>query len=183
VKGFFYTDPQIGEKIEVPLRILPGVSPFRTMALASGRLQPDDIGEYASGFPLENIVFDSHDPPESSSADTPALFERLAEQCRELPGELQNGIQFHATDGYVVVTLLVPCNKTLRIFYCDSPPYALTAVFLDHSGTGRSQDVTGIVPRDGHDATLKDICEALLLGGDQYRIHPRRDSGGPGKPR
>ncbi len=40
VRTFLYTDPQRGEKIEVPLRVLSGISPFRMQVLADGVVCP-----------------------------------------------------------------------------------------------------------------------------------------------
>jgi len=61
IDAFLYTDPQHGEKIEVPIRILHGPSPLRLQALATGILEPADIGEYASDFPIEKISYEPFD--------------------------------------------------------------------------------------------------------------------------
>lgn len=182
VRAFVYTDPERGIKSEACIRVIPGVSPFRTMALASGQLHPDDIAEYASGFPLEHVLFTSPDSHGGASPNTPAVFERLAEECRELPRELQNGIQFSEADGYVVVTLPMSCHKTVRVFYGDRPPYSVRAVFLHPLGAGGPQDVTGLVLQDGHDGTLNSIYEALLAKGTDGRRPCPPDAPGHASP-
>jgi outer membrane murein-binding lipoprotein Lpp len=61
VNAYFYTDPQQGKKVKVPIRVLPGVSPFRIRALADGFVSPADIAHYAAGFPMDHIRYDRLD--------------------------------------------------------------------------------------------------------------------------
>ncbi|MHC4680167.1 MAG: hypothetical protein ACYTEK_15880 [Planctomycetota bacterium] len=161
VRAFLYTNPQRGERTEVPLRVIPGVSPFRTAALASGKLAPDDIAEYASGFPMEKIIFDSYEPYKSSSIVKPTIFKKLDIQLRELPDEVQDGIKLDLEEDFALVTLPVSARKTVRVAYRNDQTDQVQAIFLFDSGTGQSHDVTSAVLHKSRNLTLKNIYESL----------------------
>ena len=176
VKAFLYADPQHGEKREVPLCVIPGVSPCRTVAIASGKLEPDEIGEYASGFPMEKILFDCYDPRTSSIASRPAVLELLSKQCLQLPGEVRRAIHFDVKDRLVAVTLPLLHGDTIRIVYDDETPHSVRAIFLCHHKTGQLQEVTDMLLPDGCAATLKSIYETLLWQQAGHLAHRCHDS-------
>jgi hypothetical protein len=162
VRAFLYTDPRAGLKTEVRLRVLPGVSPFRTIGLASGKLAPDDIAEYASGFPMYKIIFESHDRREASSVGKLGTFEKMAQQFQELPEQIQDGIELDVEGDFAIITLPVSEHRSLRIAYSGDRTNEIQAVFLYDDSTAQPRDLTQNLLHGRRDLTLKNLYESLL---------------------
>lgn len=161
VNAYLYTDPQQGEKAEVPLRVISGISPFRLRILADGILDPDDIGEYASGFSKEQIIYDSFDFETGPSVETDKVLEALAAQCQELPMEAQDGIRFDIEDGFVTVTLPLPDNGDAHISFSDKPPFPIRKVCVRNESHKKIVDVTAAILIDRSDIKLHGVYEIL----------------------
>ena len=56
LNAFLYSDPQNGVHERVPIRIIPGISPYRIVVLLSGKVAPADIAEHGLCFPRERIT-------------------------------------------------------------------------------------------------------------------------------
>jgi len=125
VCAFLYTNPQRGEKVQIPLRVLPGMSPFRLKALADKTLSPRDIGEYASDFPMEQIIYEAFDFEEYYSAQATGIPRGLVEQCMELPERVRSDLVFRVEQGIVVVTLPLPDGKAVDIGYREKTPHQI----------------------------------------------------------
>jgi hypothetical protein len=162
VRAFLYTNPRAGLKTEVSLRVLPGVSPFRTIGLASGKLAPDDIAAYASGFPMCKIIFESHDRREASSAGKLSTFEKLAQQFQELPEQIQAGIELDVEGDFVIVTLPISEHRNLRVAYSGHQTNEIQAVLLYDNNTAQPRDLTRDLLHGRRDLTLKNLYESLL---------------------
>jgi hypothetical protein len=148
VDAYLYTDPQRGQKVSIPIRVLPGVSPIRKAVLASGRPSPYDIGEYAVHFPLERILFEAFGGETPNSDPAEEVFAVIAAQCRELPEEAQEGISFTVSDYSVVVALPLVSRLVAHVEYGRKPPNKITAVRLvrDH-GTVDDTTMDSLDPR------------------------------------
>jgi hypothetical protein len=161
VNAYLYTDPQQGEKIEVPLRILSGISPFRLRILADGILDPADIGEYACGFSMEQIIYDSFDFEKAPPVETDRVLQALAAQCEELPREAQDGIRFEVENDSVTVTLPLPDNGDAHISFSDKPPYPIQKVCVRNESHKKSVDVTAAILTGRSDIKLDGVYEIL----------------------
>jgi len=141
VHTFLYTDPQRGQKVDIPLRVMPGMSPMRLSALAGGILDPADIGQSYCDFPMDRIVynafdFDAHYPQQDTRIPETLA---LVEQFQELPEEVQNNIQICADAGRdsVVVALPLPGSGRVSIAYSRVPTHAIESISL---GDGENRD-------------------------------------------
>jgi hypothetical protein len=128
VNAYLYTDPQNGESIQVPLRILPGVSPIRKAILESGILSPADIGEYASCFPWRKILYESFGSQTDYGDPAEEVLEVIAAQCQELSEESQCGITLSMLQDSVTVTLPLPNAGVVCVEYDRKPPYEIIGV-------------------------------------------------------
>jgi hypothetical protein len=164
INVFSYTDPQRGEKIEVPIRILSGISPFRLQALATGLLEPADIGEYASGFPMEKISYEPLDFEQQycKQADQIPESMALAEQCSRLPEYVQKNIKIYVNGehGLVTVVLPLPDGSIANIGYDHKPNHLLRSVSVQNNNDSR--DVTEALVCDKQNISLNQIYEALV---------------------
>ncbi|MFC1762913.1 hypothetical protein ACFL6U_12650 [Planctomycetota bacterium] len=164
IHAYLYTDPESGKKTEVSLRVLKGVSPFRVMALASGELTPDDIGEYATGFPRGNIIFRSFVPQKTLPTIKPAVIESLTKQFQELPAEVQVGIKIDAQEDFTIVAFPITRENTLRVAYSKHPPYSILAISVQSNHTGHTKDMSNLLLRDNGNPTLVSLYETLRHG-------------------
>jgi hypothetical protein len=130
--AYLYTDAPRGEREPVPIRVLPGISPYRKELLKNKLLSPTDIGTYAAPFPLENVLYDSLEPKESGYEPVNGIFDFLTEQCRELPEKAQEGIGFSETHDSVIVTLPLFNNDIAYLEYKKKPPYKIVDVSIMH---------------------------------------------------
>ena len=161
VNAYLYTDPQKGEKHKTQLRILSGISPLRLRILADGILDPNDIGEFASGFPKEQIIYDPFEFKEEPSVETDKVLQALASQCEELPKKAQDGIGFEVEDGFVTVILPLPDHGTAHIRLSDIPPFQIKKVCVRNESHKKIVDVTGGILTDCPDMKLNGIYEIL----------------------
>ena len=163
ISAFLYTNPNAGEKAEVPIRVIKGISPFRQQALSDGLLSPEDIGEYASDFPMEKIIYKPFDF-EKKYADQ-QIPDKITDQCGELPEDIQSDINFYLKKDSVTVTLPLPDERTACVTYSDKPPYQIESVCVKENDKEDSEDMTQALFSDKRNATLKQIYELLLKGG------------------
>lgn len=166
MNAFFYTDPQRGEKIEVPLRVLDGISPFRMRVLTDGMLDPADIGEYASDFPVEQIVYKHFSFEKQDTNQQDGVPQKLKDQCRELPEEVQNCINFYVNSGQVTVTFLLPDDRFTIVTYGNQPPYSVQTVSVRGTVSGNVEDMTESLLSENKDASLSQI-HAMLISRQQ----------------
>lgn len=128
--AYLYTDPQRGEKVPIPIRVIPGINPYRQMSLKNRLVSPTDIGEYASAFPFENIIYESLYHEKSVSEPVNGVFDFLTEQCRELPEKAQEGINFNDVRDSIVVILPLLNNDIAYLEYEKKPPYKIVDVSI-----------------------------------------------------
>lgn len=159
--AYLYPDPKKGEKHKAQLRVLSGISPFRLRILADGILDPADIGEYASGFPMEQIIYDSFDFEKAPPVETDKVLGALAAQCEELPREAQDDIRFDVEDGFVTVTLPLPDYGAAHIRCSDKPPYPIQKVCVRNKSHKKIVDVTAAILTDRSDIKLNGVYEIL----------------------
>ena len=159
--AYLYTNPQRGEKNEVPVRVLSGISPYRLRILADGILDPDDIGEYACGFSKEQIIYDSFDFETGPSVEADEVLKALAAQCQELPREAQEGIRFEVEGDSITVTLPLPDNGAAQIRCSDKPPFSIQKVCIRNESHAEIVDVTRAILTDRSDIKLDGVYEIL----------------------
>jgi hypothetical protein len=142
--AYSYLDPQRGSYVRTTLRVLPGVSPLRLMLLHNGDIPPEALGEEGTLFPLSHIVYDPWNASDGAGrggeADEP--LEELARQCRELPEELQQDIDFAVQDDTISVSIQLPDENLLKIRYRRTPNLIVENVVLEHGRTGEAYDLT-----------------------------------------
>jgi hypothetical protein len=164
IKAFLYTDPQHGEKREVAFRIISGPSPQRLQALATGILDPADIGEYASDFPMEKISDEPFDFEQQycNQADQVPDSLALAEQCSQLPEQVRKNIKIYVNgeQGLVTVVLPLPDGSIAGIGYEHKAPHLIRSVSIQNNSDTR--DVTEALVCDKRNISLNRIYEALV---------------------
>ncbi|MBW1673177.1 MAG: hypothetical protein JRJ45_05940, partial [Deltaproteobacteria bacterium] len=171
VNAYLYTDPQKGEKHKTQLRILSGISPLRLRILADGILDPNDIGEFASGFPKEQIIYDPFEFKKEPSIETDKVLQTLASQCKELPKKAQDGIGFEVEDGFVTVILPLPDHGTAHIRLSDIPPFQIKKVCVRNESHKKIVDVTKGILTDRPDVKLNGIYEILTRKRQKKLCH------------
>ena len=138
--AFVYTDPQDGVKVAAPIRVLPGISPFRLALLATGRLNRRALGEHAVCFPMEQIVYEALNTPASGQAsDIP---ETLIAQIKELPEETQGKLGLCMNEDVLVVTFELPDGRAADVALSTAAPHVVKAVRLRAPLAGTSSDLT-----------------------------------------
>jgi hypothetical protein len=164
MKAFLYTNPQAGEKSEVPIRLIKGISPFRQRALCDGLLSPEDIGEYASDFPMGKIIYKPFDF--DGKYTDKQIPDKITDQCNKLPEDAQSDINFYIKKDSIMVTLPLPEQRTTSVTYRNKPPYQIDSVCVKENDKEESEDMTEALFSDKRNATLKQIYELLLKGKD-----------------
>lgn len=169
IKAFLYIDPQRGEKREVQFRIISGPSPFRLQALATGILEPADIGEYASDFPMEKISYEPFDFKQHycNQADQIPDSLALAEQCSRLPEHARKNIKIYVNgeQGLVTVVLSLSDGSIANIGYDHKAPHLIRSVSV-RNDTG-TRDVTEALVCNKRNTSLNQIYEALVNRNDR----------------
>jgi len=161
VDAYLYTEPQHGQKISIPLRILPGISPFRPRVLADGSLDPADIGAHNADFPMERIDYDSFDFESGPIPETDKVLQALAVQCKKLPRQAQNDIRFRVEEDHVVAGLPLPDDGTAYVKYGINPPHMVQSIYVKDGANDSVLDVTGGLLAKGGDVKLGEIYEML----------------------
>ena len=156
--AFVYTDPQDGEKVATPIRVLPGISPFRLALLATGRLDRRALGEHAVCFPMEQIVYDALNTPASGQAgDIP---ETLIAQIKELPEEAQGKLGLCVSEEVIVITFEWPDGRAADVGLEATVPHAVKAVRVRNLLTKTSSDLTEKIVKENFERLVA-IYQAL----------------------
>ena len=143
VNAWVYTDPQASSKVRAPLRVLAGISPLRLALLANAAVAPARLGQYASSFPTDRIVYDHFEPEESLSRPVERIPKAIVAQLEKLPRDLQNSnIRLDVNEASIVVHLPLPSGRIADVAYDRQAPHRLQAVHVRHATTGRTDDVT-----------------------------------------
>lgn len=159
--AFLYTNPQQGEKVEVPIRVFPGISPFRLTVLAAGALDCNQIGEEGFCFPHERIVYEAFDPTSEAIGQASQIPEVVIEQLEELPEEAQEGIELSTTAETVIVELPIPQGRSARVSYARTPPHFIENVQVGNETNGVLEDVTEACLDGRRRVRLRDVFAAL----------------------
>jgi hypothetical protein len=161
-----FTDPQRGEKKNVPLRILAGMSPMRLAVLSSGVLAPADIGQSYCDFPMDRIVytpfdFDARYP--QPRAQIPESLD-LVEHLQELPERVQHGVQIRVDTrrNLVVVLLPLPDGSRARIAYTRRATHLIDSISLNQHDGEVVQDEISAHFVGQPSIPLKQIYETLV---------------------
>jgi hypothetical protein len=181
LNAFLYSDPQNGIHERVPIRIIPGVSPYRIAVLLSGKVAPADIAEYGLCFPLERIVPTGRHRGEDHSEEFPP---KVIAELRELPTEAHEGISVQIEDGEAVVTLPVIRGVLAHVTFGEKPPHDISAIHLEQGEDAAMKDVTRQLPNAAN-MSLAEVYHAMrtLLqrtvtwSGSQHRQGKSRING------
>jgi hypothetical protein len=160
---FLYKSPQIGQKEEVPIRVISGPSPYRQYVLNTGLLDPGDIGEYASDFPMEKISYEPFDfeGRYCNRSGKPSEPMALAKQAQLLPEQVQNDTRFCIKNGIVTVAIPLPNNEICHVGCDENPPHTIRAVYVKGRDTKGVEDVSIEVLAGRHNITLNQVYEIL----------------------
>lgn len=165
VDAFVYTDPQKGLKVSAPIRVMPGMSPFRLALLAHSRLDRELIGENSVCFPSQRITYDAVATTTAKPTQTSELPVAVAAQLSSLPVEAQEKVSLHITEGFIVVTVCLPDERTLHVGLSPEDPNRIQAVYLSPKGTDNSDDVTSQVVATNRKMTLNDVYAIVTRTG------------------
>lgn len=144
VTGFIHHDPHDGGHVRAPMRVLPGVSPFRLALLAGGGTELLGVGGTDFAFALERIACDRMDPDQVESEPRQRLPKGLIRRLRELPGTIGNGqIEISLVEDVAIIALPLPKGRTARVA-CDlKRPHRPRAVHVVSDGSlGEPEDLT-----------------------------------------
>ena len=152
---------------EVAIRVLDGPSPYRQHVLATGLLDPGDIGEYAGDFPVEKISYESFDFEEQYGNRAARIPETLAlaEQCSQLPEQARKNTNIYVDgeQGPVTVAIPFPDGGIAKIAYNRKPTHLIKSVNVQNNGDEDIEDVTEALLCDKRDISLNQIYEMLVL--------------------
>lgn len=167
VKAFIYTDPQRGKMEEAAIRVLDGPSLYRQHVLATGLLDPGDIGEYASDFPMEKISYEPFDAEGHYGIRSERIPETLAlaEQCSRLPEQARKNTNIYVDGerGLVTVAIPLPDGGIAKIAYNRKPTHLIKSINVQNNGDEDIEDVTEALLCDKRDISLNQIYEMLVL--------------------
>lgn len=172
MNAFLYSDPQNGIHERVPIRIIPGVSPYRIAVLLSGKVAPADIAEYALCFPSECITPVGRHHGEDHTEEFPP---KVIAELSELPAEAQEGISVQLEDGKAVVTLPVIRGVLAHITFAENPPHEISAIHLEREEDAALTNVMRQVPNaadmslaEVYHATRTLVQRAAIRSGSQH---------------
>jgi hypothetical protein len=160
VNAFIYTSPRKGQFVRARIRVLAGMSPVRLSLLASRRLDPSDIGEPVSAFPMDRIIYDRAPFEGTPSGQRSNNLKTLGEQLSELPEDVQKKLDLHAADGVITITMPLRGDGRGYVALGERPPHRILAVHLEHDADDKT-DVTSVVIADASDLRLKQAYARL----------------------
>ncbi len=181
--AFVYLDPRQGEPAEIPVRVLPGFSPYREALLSRGELAPEAIAQPFVDFDMDRVLVDC---VESEPASEPChgVPDGIVEQIAGLPIEAQEGVAVDAGDEDITVTVELARGRALAVAFRSAAPHRVLTVRVGQSDAGRWMDVSQhvrcleIAPR------LPDIyafvvshCGAANATGSAAKARPRHGGG------
>jgi len=138
------------------------MSPIRLAALAHGKPDPAALGEYASGFPMEQIVYEPFDPDEVFSDASQRIPESLVTQLRQLPSEAQqDDINLNVVDDLVIIELPLPGGAIVHVSVDMDTPHQIRGVYVEDETAAEPNDVTAVVLDRGCDINLGRAYEIL----------------------
>lgn len=167
LNAFVYVDPRRGEHVRCRVRVLPGISPVRLYALSSGKLTAADLGEQASCFPLEQLLYEACNPPRAAAGHIPDIPAQIINHLGRLPFGVQKQIRLYTAQDMIIVAFPLADARTANIAYARKPPHTIRAVCVSDKG-GALDDVTRLALPEGPTTTL-DRIHALLMTSRERR--------------
>ena len=151
INTFLYSNPQTGQKKRVNIRILPGISPIRLALLATRKLPLSVIGECASCFPLDNIVYDFSELSSGASPSPKTIPESLSSQIQRLPEEVQGSIEICVIQDIIIITVPLTAGQNIDVALHKNAPHKIVAVHLKTHDGEEYKDLTKRVSTDEFD--------------------------------
>lgn len=130
INAFTYTDPENGKKVRVPIRVLPGDSPFRRGLLSSDDLELTSLCKWAPWFPMEKILYDKYEPQHTSTDVTAEFPTVIIEQIQQLPGKTQRDVTLSVQEEFITVSFSITKQHTVTVSYSTQPPHNISDVEL-----------------------------------------------------
>ena len=160
--AYIYEDSDGDRYHPAKIQVIPGMSPYRLAALANGTIDSASLGEYASGFPMDHIVYDAADPHEDMPDTTKQIPESLVSQLRQLPKEAQrDDIHLNVNDGLVIVALPLPDGSSVDVSVDLVPPHCIRGVYVRNYIGAEPKDVTAMILAKGRELNLGQTYELL----------------------
>ena len=147
LNAFIYRDPVQGKPRRCPIRVLPAVSPLRLAILASGRRELGGVGEFYSGFPMDQIAYEAYETPDDRRADRIGQFPAtLLAQLQDLAANgLEKAVDLRFVGDLVAATLPTPGGNVAEAILDGRSPHL----------------VQGMQVRRGVDDTAVDLSEVF----------------------
>lgn len=140
---FFYRDPSNGSPARCPIKVLPGISPYRQALLSNGILAEESLGLEYSGYPLGCIRFDRLDDELKSDRCEVELSVGIRDQLEQLPKPVQHAIRVTTRDKFIVFVMPVGQHHRVQVAFDRESGDHVCAVYLFSSRSGLSEDITG----------------------------------------
>jgi hypothetical protein len=169
LNSFFYSNASSGQYTRCPLRIIPGLSPFRMALLHSGLLE-----DVASDYPTDHIVYEQWDSPEQKRPSATEIPEEVLKQIQGLPDKTLDELSATTHEEFFAIHLILPDKSTLSVVYLWQKPHPIRAVFIVN-GSGQGAEVTDDALIHGRHTKLSEIYQRMtLLAEDNQRLdeHP-----------
>lgn len=177
--AFYYEDARNGQYQRCPIRVIPGMSPFRQALLRCDILQPSRMPTYAFPLPLDRVRLQAVSSTGSPGRTEVKVPTKLVEQILELPEIVKEGVETTIREGLVVVVLPVPDGDRIAIAFDSVPPHTPQAAQLIHNGEGEPIDLTEHAMERRRLGRLVDIYQRIVHLVMGMREESRQKTGEP----
>ncbi len=161
INAFLYPDPQQGQALRTPLRVLPGMSPLRSALVSRNSLQLCHSSSNVPQAPMERIRCESN-------ADTTERFHHrsekndiLAAQIRELPEAAQQSIEIRRAPGLLILTIPITASYIAVIGLKENNPTSILRILVKDMRTDETRDLTSAYGANGRSIRLGPLYERL----------------------
>jgi len=167
INTYLYSNPQTGHTERVNIRVLPGISPIRLGLLATNKLTPSVIGEYACCFPLDKIIYDSSEPSSGVWPSAKDISESLTNQIQRLPEEVQERLEICTIQDLIIITVPLASGQNIDIALHSNIPHQIAAVHLKTHDSDEYKDLTQCFSTDEFE--ISQIYDILADSGKELK--------------
>lgn len=167
INAFYYSDAQNGHPIRCPIKMLPGISPFRH---SLKDLKDIDLGSKYVEYDKTNILYDEYTPP------TPVIEipDTIKNQLALLSDDVLENAQIKQEDIYLLVSLpITDTQSSLTVAYeIDNPSEAKSVFILNNGPYAGSCDYSNIILSERQHidiVNIFDLAEEIIKNRDDYK--------------
>ena len=141
INAYLYPEPEKGESIRVPIRVLAGDSPIRKTLLSNNDPAFASLCKWAPWLPMERILFDKYEPQHISIDVTENFPTYIIDQVKSLPLKTQRTVTLSMPDAFIAVRFAVTKRNFVIVFYSERAPYNICDI--EFAANNRQTSVIG----------------------------------------